>query len=168
MNIQEFYKQYANVDIGDLSNNQKDLMYEALGSTLPEDLNGIEEHRMYVEILQKFRMANMKDMERMGAKFLDTLKSLLAVGEDGVYYMVAYKTLQESSAFRLWCKANGYHIDEYNEVAKDLEKRKARLQQAEKALDAKLQRMQQQLEMINAEEQSVKQMMQNAIQRMYG
>ena len=85
MNIQDFYKQYANVDIGDLSNNQKDLMYETLGSTLPEDLNGIEEHRMYVEILQKFRMANMKDMERMGAKFLDTLKSLLAVGEDGVY-----------------------------------------------------------------------------------
>lgn len=35
--------------------------------------------------------------------------------------MVAYKPLQESSAFRLWCKANGYHIDEYNEVAKDLE-----------------------------------------------
>lgn len=43
------------------------------------------------------------------------------LGEDGVYYMVAYKPLQESSAFRLWCKANGYHIDEYNEVAKDLE-----------------------------------------------
>ena len=43
------------------------------------------------------------------------------LGEDGVYYMVAYKPLQESSAFRLWCKANGYHIDEYNEVAKNLE-----------------------------------------------
>lgn len=43
------------------------------------------------------------------------------LGEDGVYYMVAYKPLQESSAFRLWCKANGYHIDEYNEVAKELE-----------------------------------------------
>ena len=43
------------------------------------------------------------------------------LGEDGIYYMVAYKPLQESSAFRLWCKANGYHIDEYNEVAKDLE-----------------------------------------------
>lgn len=85
MNIKEFYKQYAKVDIGDLSNNQKDSMYEALGNALPEDLNGMEEHRMYVEILQKFRMATMKDMERMGAKFLDTLKSLLAVGEDGVY-----------------------------------------------------------------------------------
>lgn len=85
MNIKEFYKQYANVDIGDLSNNQKDSMYEALGSALPGDLSCVEEHRMYIEILQKFRMANMKDMERMGAKFLDTLKSLLAVGEDGVY-----------------------------------------------------------------------------------
>ena len=43
------------------------------------------------------------------------------LGEDGIYYMVAYKPLQESSAFRLWCKANGYHIDEYNDIAKDLE-----------------------------------------------
>lgn len=43
------------------------------------------------------------------------------LGEEGIYYMVAYKPLQESSAFRLWCKANGYHIDEYDEVAKDIE-----------------------------------------------
>lgn len=42
------------------------------------------------------------------------------LGEDGIYYMVAYKPLQESSAFRLWCKANGYSIDEYDEIAKDL------------------------------------------------
>lgn len=43
------------------------------------------------------------------------------LGEDGIYYMVAYKPLQESSAFRLWCKANGYSINEYDEIAKDLE-----------------------------------------------
>lgn len=43
------------------------------------------------------------------------------LGEDGIYYMIAYKPLQESSAFRLWCKANGYHIDDYNEIAKDLD-----------------------------------------------
>lgn len=43
------------------------------------------------------------------------------LGEEGIYYMVAYKPLQESSAFRLWCKANGYEFDEYNEVGKDLE-----------------------------------------------
>ena len=43
------------------------------------------------------------------------------LGEDGIYYMVAYKPLQESSAFRLWCKANDMHISEYDEVAKNLD-----------------------------------------------
>lgn len=43
------------------------------------------------------------------------------LGEDGIYYMIAYKPLQESSAFRLWCKANDLHISEYDEVAKNLE-----------------------------------------------
>ena len=43
------------------------------------------------------------------------------LGEDGIYYMVAYKPLQESSAFRLWCKANDMHISEYDDVAKNLE-----------------------------------------------
>jgi DNA polymerase III alpha subunit len=40
------------------------------------------------------------------------------LGEDGVYYMVAYKPLQRSSAFRLWCKAIGKELSEYDEVAK--------------------------------------------------
>ena len=43
------------------------------------------------------------------------------LGDDGIYYMIAYKPLQESSAFRLWCKANDMHISEYDEVAKHLE-----------------------------------------------
>lgn len=42
------------------------------------------------------------------------------LGEDNIYYMVAYKPLQRSSAFRLWCKARGYDINEYDEVAKKL------------------------------------------------
>ena len=43
------------------------------------------------------------------------------LGEDGIYYMIAYKPLQESSAFRLWCKAHDMHISEYDEIAKELE-----------------------------------------------
>ena len=43
------------------------------------------------------------------------------LGEDGIYYMIAYKPLQESSAFRLWCKAHDMHISEYDDVAKNLE-----------------------------------------------
>ena len=40
------------------------------------------------------------------------------LGEDGIYYMVAFKPLQRSSAFRLWCKAKDYDINDYDEVAK--------------------------------------------------
>lgn len=34
--------------------------------------------------------------------------------------MVAYKPLQRSSAFRLWCKSRGYDVNEYDEIAKTL------------------------------------------------
>lgn len=43
------------------------------------------------------------------------------LGEDGVYYMISYKPLQDSSAFRLWCKSNDMDINEYNEIAKNLD-----------------------------------------------
>lgn len=42
------------------------------------------------------------------------------LGEDGIRQMVSFKPLQKSSAFRLWCKANGYDVKEYDEIAKDL------------------------------------------------
>lgn len=50
--------------------------------------------------------------------FYDASKELL--GEDGCWWMLAYKPLQVSSGFRLWCKANGLNINEYNDIAIDL------------------------------------------------
>lgn len=50
--------------------------------------------------------------------FYDASKELL--GEDGCWWMLAYKPLQISSGFRLWCKANGLNINEYNDIAIDL------------------------------------------------
>lgn len=44
------------------------------------------------------------------------------MGEDEVYYMVSYKPLQDANAFRLWCKSQGLNINEYDSVAKDLDK----------------------------------------------
>ena len=44
------------------------------------------------------------------------------LGEDGIYYMVAYKPLQKASAFRVWCKGIGLEINEYDSIAKDIEK----------------------------------------------
>lgn len=83
--FQDVYIKYLNIDIGELTSNQKDYLYNFLKHILPEDLCDIKEHKMYIELLQKLRMANVKDMEIVGEKFLTTISSLLAVGEDGVY-----------------------------------------------------------------------------------
>ena len=50
--------------------------------------------------------------------FYESSKELL--GNDGCYWMIAYKPLQTSSGFRLWCKAEGLNINEYNAVAMEL------------------------------------------------
>ena len=50
--------------------------------------------------------------------FYEASKEFL--GEDGCYWMIAYKPLQVSSGFRLWCKGKGLNINEYNDVAIEL------------------------------------------------
>ena len=77
--------QYANVDIGDLSGNQKKTIKDTLKTCTSEDLHTVEEHKMFVELLQKFRMSSLEDMSLMGDGFISTLRSLLSVGEDGIY-----------------------------------------------------------------------------------
>lgn len=52
--------------------------------------------------------------------FIKASRDLL--GEDNTYWMIAYGTLQDVSAFRLVCKAKGLNISEYNDVAKELDK----------------------------------------------
>ena len=43
------------------------------------------------------------------------------LGEDNIYYMSAYGTMQESGAFRNLCRAKGLPPESYNDVAKNLE-----------------------------------------------
>lgn len=52
--------------------------------------------------------------------FIKASKDLL--GENNCAWMISWKPLQDSSGFRLYCKAIGLDISEYNEVAKDLDK----------------------------------------------
>lgn len=52
--------------------------------------------------------------------FIQASKDLL--GENNCAWMVSWKPLQDSSGFRLYCKAIGMDISEYNDVAKDLDK----------------------------------------------
>ena len=52
--------------------------------------------------------------------FIQASKDLL--GENNCGWMISWKPLQEASGFRLYCKAIGMDIGDYNEVAKDLDK----------------------------------------------
>ena len=83
--IHELYQMYKGLDTGDLSGNQKKQMYSQLGAMKPADIQTIDEHRHFIELVGMLRQASMDDMELFGQKFLSTLKSLLSVGEDGVY-----------------------------------------------------------------------------------
>lgn len=61
----------------------------------------------------------------------------------------------------------GSDLESNSPEMKALEKKKERLQQAEKALDVHLQRLQTQLKAIEAEEQGVKEQIDKSIQRFY-
>ena len=52
--------------------------------------------------------------------FIEATKELL--GKENCAWMVSWKPLQKASAFRLYCKAMGKSIEEYDEIAKNLDK----------------------------------------------
>lgn len=70
------------------------------------------------------RILSSRSLPDIDLNFNDTKPVVKAtkdiLGEDNIYYMVAWKPLQRSSAFRLWCKSRGYDINEYDECAKTL------------------------------------------------
>ena len=70
------------------------------------------------------RILNSRSLPDIDLNFADVKPVIKAskdvLGEDGIYYMVAYKPLQRSSAFRLYCKAIGKPIESYDEIAKNL------------------------------------------------
>lgn len=51
--------------------------------------------------------------------FIKATEDLL--GKENCAWMISYKPLQESNAFRLWCKAKELNFEEYNEIGKNLD-----------------------------------------------
>ena len=70
---------------GSLTDDQKDELYRVLKSYPARELTTIEDHKLYIEVLAKLRSSLLRGLQLMGSHFLQTLESLLSVGEDGVY-----------------------------------------------------------------------------------
>ena len=83
--VGELYKKFGRSSAGDLTSNQKKELRSILSSINKEDVSTIKEHEEFVKAVHLFRKANAEDAALFGKHFLETLKSLLAVGEDGVY-----------------------------------------------------------------------------------
>ncbi len=70
-------------------------------------------------ILQSKSLPDIDTNVAFQQPFIDASKELL--GEDNCQWMVSFKPLQDSSAFRLYCKAIDMEIEEYDEIAKNLD-----------------------------------------------
>lgn len=71
------------------------------------------------------RILQTRSLPDIDQNWSETTAPILAskelLGDDCVYYMYALGKMQESSAFRNLCRAYGMGMDEYNEVAKNLD-----------------------------------------------
>ncbi len=83
--VAELFAKYGSLDAGDITSNQKKELRNLLSSMEEENVSTLEEHEAFIKVVQIFRKANAEDAALYGKNFLDTLKSLLSVGEDGVY-----------------------------------------------------------------------------------
>ena len=83
--LSELISKYGNIEVGDITGNQKKELSVILSSVKKEEVKTLEEHEAFIKIVNVFRRANAEDAALYGKNFLDTLKSLLSVGEDGVY-----------------------------------------------------------------------------------
>ena len=83
--VTELFKEFGNINAGDITSNQKKELRRLLSSVKKEDVSTLKEHEEFIKVVQLFRKANAEDAALYGKNFLETLKSLLSVGEDGVY-----------------------------------------------------------------------------------
>lgn len=70
-------------------------------------------------ILQSKSLPDIDTNVAFQQPFINASKELL--GEDNCQWMVSFKPLQDSSAFRLYCKAIDMEVEEYDEIAKNLD-----------------------------------------------
>ncbi len=83
--ILDLKTKYHNYDSQSMNHHQKTELREALRAFSVGDLSGVDEHKMYVELLKLFRTSLAEDDKLKGDNYPALLESLLSVGEDGVY-----------------------------------------------------------------------------------
>ena len=85
MNITEMHDTFSKIELGDLTANKKRQISNDLQQIKANELITYDDHRYFLEVLKKFREANMEDAKLNGKGFFEFLHNFLGVGEDGIY-----------------------------------------------------------------------------------
>lgn len=82
MVINDLYQRYY---LDGLDDQKRKELKEILPKVKQEELNSLEDHKKYLEILNVYRKSIYDLFELAGQNFQATLRSMLSVGEDGLY-----------------------------------------------------------------------------------
>ena len=83
--LQELFQKYSQIDFADLGLNQLQELRTSLQSIGKKEIQSKEDAKKFVETLAKFREALAASDKLKGDNYPELLKSLLSVGEDGLY-----------------------------------------------------------------------------------
>lgn len=83
--IQDLYTRYSKLDKSEFDRNKLAEFREDLKSIKDNELNGAEEHKLFLDLLRLFRSIPQQFMEFIGTNFQKTIKDLITVGASGMY-----------------------------------------------------------------------------------
>lgn len=83
--IQDLYTRYSILDKSEFDRNKLAEFREDLKSIKDSELNGAEEHKLFLDLLRLFRSIPQQFMEFIGTNFQKTIKDLITVGASGMY-----------------------------------------------------------------------------------
>ena len=83
--INKIYADFSSIDKGDISKTDKDNLRKCLHEFPADKLNGIEDHKHFIELVKLYREVVLDDLKYVGTNFVDMIKGMLAVGNDGIY-----------------------------------------------------------------------------------
>ena len=83
--FQQTWDRFKDIEIGCLTYNDNEQLREELKSVKPDEINSAHDGEQFIDLLRKFRESIAKTDKLNGDNYPDLLKSLLSVGEDGLY-----------------------------------------------------------------------------------
>lgn len=79
------YSGYSARKVGSLSDDDKKELREHLSNMHMGSLKTVEDHKHYIELVKMYRESLLNSMELIGGNFVEMIKAMLTVGEDGLY-----------------------------------------------------------------------------------